>query len=173
MTCHLSNQMGIGRVADNAIALKAIQYISCVPLQGEHKTIFGCVKTNKLIFLVKVTLRSSFQQSAILFVTLTLTFHNLPTAECQFSQTWQRKAISRGKVNSVLSYSGIDKILVSHLMDNGNARKLIWLDKAILQIFKLLKKVLCSSYDGVPLKLKRKLAGLHQHRLFELSIDPS
>ncbi len=65
MTCHLSNQMEIGSVADNAIALKAIQYISCVPLQGENKTIFGCVKTNKLIFLVKVTLRSSFQQSAI------------------------------------------------------------------------------------------------------------
>jgi hypothetical protein len=29
-------------------------------------------------------------------------------------------------------------------------------DKAILQIFKPLKLVLCSSFDGVPLKFKKK-----------------
>ncbi len=37
-----------------------------------------------------------------------------------------------------------------------NARKSIWLDKAILQIFKPLKMVSCSSCDGVPLKFKKK-----------------
>ncbi len=36
------------------------------------------------------------------------------------------------------------------------SEKLIRLDKAILQIFKPLKTVLCSSYDGVSLKLKKK-----------------
>jgi hypothetical protein len=37
-----------------------------------------------------------------------------------------------------------------------NFGKSIWLDKAILQIFKPLKMVLCSFCDGVPLKFKKK-----------------
>jgi hypothetical protein len=37
-----------------------------------------------------------------------------------------------------------------------NYKKSIWLDTANLQIFKLLKLVLCSSCHGVPLKLKKK-----------------
>jgi hypothetical protein len=37
-----------------------------------------------------------------------------------------------------------------------NAGKSIELDKAILQIFKPLKMVFCSSCDGVPLKFKKK-----------------
>jgi RNase P subunit RPR2 len=34
--------------------------------------------------------------------------------------------------------------------------KSIWLDEAILQIFKTLKRFFCSSCDGVPLKFKKK-----------------
>jgi hypothetical protein len=37
-----------------------------------------------------------------------------------------------------------------------NARKSIWLDKAILEIFKPLKTVFCFSCDGVSLKFKKK-----------------
>jgi hypothetical protein len=35
--------------------------------------------------------------------------------------------------------------------------------------------VLCSSCDGVPLKLKRKMGGppVYEDKFFELSIDPS
>ncbi len=36
-------------------------------------------------------------------------------------------------------------------------------DKAIFLIFKPLEMVLCSSCDGVPLKFKRKIAGLPVH----------
>jgi hypothetical protein len=41
-------------------------------------------------------------------------------------------------------------------METENAGKSIWLDTAILQIFKPLKLVLYSSCDGVPLKFKKK-----------------
>ncbi len=37
-----------------------------------------------------------------------------------------------------------------------NAGELIWLNKAILQIFEPLKMVLCPSCDGVPLKFIKK-----------------
>jgi hypothetical protein len=107
-------------------------------------------------------LRRSFQQSALLSVTLTLTFRSLSIPESQFSETWRHKAILRGKGDSGLSYSGIDKIPVSHLIlrRQKNAGKSIWLEKAILQIFKPLKMVLCSSCEGVPLKFKNKNGGL-------------
>jgi hypothetical protein len=66
------------------------------------------------------------------------------------------KAIFRGKGHSGLSNTEIDEIPVSHLSEMENARKLIWLDKAILQILKPLKNVLCHSCDGVPVKLKKE-----------------
>jgi hypothetical protein len=55
-----------------------------------------------------------------------------------------------------LSYSGIDEIPVSHLPEMENAGQSICLDKAILQIFRPLKMVFCSSCDGVTLKFKKK-----------------
>jgi hypothetical protein len=45
--------------------------------------------------------------------------------ESQFSKTWQRKAILRGKGDSGLSYSGIDELPVSHLTETEIARKSI------------------------------------------------
>jgi hypothetical protein len=79
-------------------------------------------------------------------VTLTLTFRSLSIPEGQFSKSWQRKAILRGKGDSGLSYSGIDEIPVSHLTELKNAGKSILLDKAIIQIVKLLKTVFCFSW---------------------------
>jgi hypothetical protein len=73
--------------------------------------------------LVKVTLRRSFQQSAILSLTLTLTFRSLSFPESQFSKTWQRKAILRGKGGSGLLYSGIDEFQASHLTETEKCRK--------------------------------------------------
>jgi hypothetical protein len=74
--------------------------------------------------LVKVTLRRSVQQSAILSVTLTLTFRSLSIPESQFSETWRRKAVLQGKGYSGLSYSGIDEIPVSHLTEKEKWRKI-------------------------------------------------
>jgi hypothetical protein len=73
--------------------------------------------------LIKVILRRSFQQSAILSVTLVLTFRSLAILESQFSKTWRCKAILRGKSDSGLSYSGIDEIPVSHLTETEKCRK--------------------------------------------------
>jgi hypothetical protein len=53
----------------------------------------------------------------MLSVTLTLTDRSLSISESQFSKTWRRKAILRGKGNSELSYSGIDEIPVSQLTE--------------------------------------------------------
>jgi hypothetical protein len=119
--------------------------------------------------------KALFQQSAILSVTLTLTFHSLSVLESQFSKTWRHKAILRGKGDSGLLYSGIDGIRVSHHTETEKSWKVKLIRKAILQICKLLKMVFCSSCDGVPLKFKRKTGGppVYQHRLFELIIDPS
>jgi hypothetical protein len=65
------------------------------PSQEEHKTIFsGLIRW---LYLVKVTLRRSVQQSAMLSVALTLTFRSLSIPESQFYETWQRKAILWGK----------------------------------------------------------------------------
>jgi hypothetical protein len=43
--------------------------------------------------------------------------------ESQFSKTWRRKAILRGKGDSRLSYSGIDEISVSHLTETEKCQK--------------------------------------------------
>ncbi len=64
-----------------------------------------------------------FQQPAVLSVTLTLTFRSLSIPESQFSKTWRRKAILRGKGKSGSSYSGIDEIPVSHLTETEKSRK--------------------------------------------------
>ncbi len=71
----------------------------------------------------KVTLRRYFQQSAILSVTLTLTFHSLSIPESQFSEIYWRKAILRSKGDSGLSYYGIHAIPVSHLTQTENCWK--------------------------------------------------
>jgi hypothetical protein len=68
-------------------------------------------------------LQHFLQQSAILSVTLTFTFCSLSISESQFSQTWQRKAISWGKGDNRLSYSGTDEIPVSHLMETEKCWK--------------------------------------------------
>jgi hypothetical protein len=101
-------------------------------------------------------LRALFQQSSIFSVSLTLTFRSLSIPESQFSKTWRRKEILQGKDHSGLSYSGIDDIPVSHLTETEKSSKVNLIRKAILQIFKPLKMVLCSSCDGVPLKFKKK-----------------
>jgi hypothetical protein len=56
------------------------------PSQQEHKTIFSGLKIKKMAYLIKVTLRCYFQQSAIVSVTLTLTFRSLSIPESQFSK---------------------------------------------------------------------------------------
>jgi hypothetical protein len=63
------------------------------PSQEEQKTIFSGLKINKMALSAKVTLWCSFQQSAILSVTLTLNFRSLSIPESQFSKTWWCKAI--------------------------------------------------------------------------------
>jgi hypothetical protein len=73
---------------------------------------------------MKVTLRRSFQQSAILSMTLTLTFRSLSIAESQFSKVWRHKAILRDKGNSGLLCSRIDKIPVSHLTETEKGWKI-------------------------------------------------
>jgi hypothetical protein len=60
------------------------------------------------------------------------------------------------KGDSGLSYSRIDEIPDSHLTETENCKKVSLLDKAILQIFNLLKMVLCSFCDGVTLKFKEE-----------------
>jgi hypothetical protein len=56
-------------------------------------------------------------------VTLTLTYRSLSIPESQFSETWRHKAILRGKGDSGLSYSRIDEIPVSQLMETEKCRK--------------------------------------------------
>jgi hypothetical protein len=87
------------------------------PSQEEHKTIFIGFKINKMALSGKVMLWRSFQQSAILSVTLTLAFRSLSIPESQFSKTWRPKAILRGKGDGRFSYSGMDEIPVSHLTE--------------------------------------------------------
>jgi hypothetical protein len=64
-----------------------------------------------LIRRIKVTLRRYFQQSAILVVTLTLTFHILLIPESQFYKTWRRKAILRAKATADCLIPELMKIL--------------------------------------------------------------
>jgi hypothetical protein len=52
-----------------------------------------------------------------------LTVRSLSIPESQFSKTQQRKAILWGKGNSGLLYSGIDEILVSHLVETEKRQK--------------------------------------------------
>jgi hypothetical protein len=84
------------------------------PSIEEYKTIFSSVKINKMAL-------SGYSDATTLFATLghalfdIYIFRSLSIPESQFSQTWKRKAILRGKGDSGLSYSGIDEILVSHL----------------------------------------------------------
>jgi hypothetical protein len=88
------------------------------PSQEEQTKPFSAAKRLiRWLCLVTVTLWRSFQQSAILSVTHTLTSCSLTILESQFSKTWWRKAIFQGKGNSGLSYLGIDEIPESHLME--------------------------------------------------------
>jgi hypothetical protein len=63
------------------------------------------------------------------------------------------------KGDSVFSHFGTDEIPESHPLRWKNARKSLLSNKAISLIFKLLKMVLCSACDGVPLKFKKKNGG--------------
>ncbi len=131
------------------------------PSQEEHNTILSSLSELNWLCLVKVPLWCYFQQSAILSVTLTLTFRSLPVLESKFSKSWWLKAIVLVKSNGGLLYSGIDEIPVSHIPEREKFRKSIWSDKAISSICKQLKMVVCPYCDGVPLKLKFKnLLGL-------------
>ncbi len=72
------------------------------PPKEKHKTVFsGWSK----ICLVKITLRRSFQQSAILSVTLTLVFRSLPTWKVHFLKLDDVKSSNRAKatVNTIYS----------------------------------------------------------------------
>jgi hypothetical protein len=89
-------------------------------------------------------------------MTLTLTFHSLSILESQFSKhggirpSYEAKAIADCHIPELMKFW---EVILGRLK---NAWKAIWLDKAILQIFKPLKMVSCSSCDGVPLKSKKK-----------------
>jgi hypothetical protein len=61
------------------------------PSQEQHKTIFSGLSELNLLYLVKVTICRYFQWSAILSVTLTLTFRNLSIPESQFSKHHGRR----------------------------------------------------------------------------------
>jgi hypothetical protein len=101
-----------------------------------------------------VTLQRSVQQSAILSLTLELTFfRSLSIPESQLSKTW---TFYRGKAITDKHIPELMKFRYVILRRLKNAGKSLWLDKAILQIIKPLKMVFCSSCDGVPLKFKKK-----------------
>ncbi len=94
-------------------------------------------------------------------MTLTLTFHSLSIRNVNFLKhggvrpSYGANAIADSRILE------IDEIPVRHLTETEKSRKVNLLDKAILQIFKLLKMVLCSSCDGVPFIIqKEKRAGL-------------
>jgi hypothetical protein len=55
------------------------------PSQEEHKTNFSGLKLSMMALSGQSDATAPFQQSAILSVTLTLTFHSLSIAESQFS----------------------------------------------------------------------------------------
>jgi hypothetical protein len=110
----------------------------------------------KWLWLVKVMLRGSFQQSALLSETLTLTFFSLSVLESQFSKHGGVRPSYGAKATADRRIPVFTKFLKVILRRIKYAGKSIWLDKAILQIFKPLKMVLCSSCDGIPLKFKNK-----------------
>jgi hypothetical protein len=69
-------------------------------------------------------LRRSFEQYDMLSVTLTLIFRSLSIPESEFSKTWRRKAILRGKGDSGLSYSGtveIPGVILQRLKNAGKS----------------------------------------------------
>jgi hypothetical protein len=102
------------------------------PSQEEQKTIFSGLKINKRALSGLSDATALFQQSAILSVTLTLTFRNLSIPKSQFSKTWRRKAILRRKGDKGLLYSGIDEIPVSHLTKTEKFRKVNLIRKSHL-----------------------------------------
>jgi hypothetical protein len=55
-----------------------------------------------------------------------------------------------------LSYSGIDEIPVSHLTQTENCWKVTLIRQSHLTNRKAAENGFCSSYDGVPLKFKKK-----------------
>ncbi len=64
--------------------------------------------------------------------------------------SYEAKAIADCRIPELMKFW---EVILQRLK---NARKSIRLDQGILQIFKPLKIVLCSSCDGVPLKFKKK-----------------
>jgi hypothetical protein len=126
------------------------------PSQEQHKPIFSCLSKLNWLCLVKVTLRRYFQWSAILPVILTFTFRNLSIPKSQFSKhhgerpSYVTKAIADCRMLELIKFQ---KLILRRMKNAGES---IWLVKAILQIFKPLKMILCFSCDFVPLKFKEK-----------------
>ncbi len=89
-------------------------------------------------------------------MTLTLTFRSLSILESQFPKHDGVRPSYGAKALADCCIPELMKFRLVILQRLKNAGKSIGLDKAILQIFKPLKLVLCSSYDGVPLKFKKK-----------------
>jgi hypothetical protein len=86
--------------------------------------------------MVKVMLRGSFQQSALLSVTLTLTFRSLSIPESQFSKHDGVRPSYWEKATPDCHSPVLTKFRSVVLRRLKNAGKSIWLEKAILQIFK-------------------------------------
>ncbi len=102
-------------------------------------------------------------------MTLCRSFHSPPyslwhlywlSAVCQF---WKVNLLKHGGVRPSYGANTIADCHIRELLTFWyvifrrlkNVGKSIWSDKAILKIFKPLKKVLCSFCDGVPLKFKK------------------
>jgi hypothetical protein len=101
-------------------------------------------------------LRHYFQYSALLSVTLTLTFRSLSIPESWFSKHGGVRPSYGAKATAECRIPVLTKFWWVILRRLENAGKSIWLDKVILQIFKPLKMFLWSSCDDVPLKFKNK-----------------
>ncbi len=125
-------------------------------LKGHHykrniKPIFSGSKINEMVCLDKVTLRRYFQQSVY-----SLWHLHWLSAVCQF------RKVNFLKHSDVKPSCGARATSDRHILELMKFRDVIWhrkslcSDKAILQIVKLLKMVLCSFCGGIPLKFKKK-----------------
>jgi hypothetical protein len=146
-------------------------------LKGHHHKMsinhFQRLKQNRLTLSGQSDLQRSFQQSAILAVKHTLTFCRLLIQKVNF-RNLLRKAIVQGKGPTVdCRIPELMKFRQVIFQRCRNVGKSIWSDKAISLIFKPLK-ILCSSYNGVPLKFKNKngWASSFPAQSNEPSLDP-
>jgi hypothetical protein len=85
-----------------------------------------------------------------------LTFRSLSIPESKFSTTWRHKANLQGKGHSGLSYSVIDEIPVSHLMETEKCWIVNLIRQSHLTNLLAADNAFGSFCDGVPLKFKKK-----------------